>query len=227
MKKLFLLFLLLFTVFIPVFGVMGSEKQAKGEGMYIQPIDILETNDPFKIGKSLRLDIPDGMTIEKRNTIYQQLSDEEKVTFDKFYILDINKYKGNTDNSNADKIALINIFLRISNNKILDRIIEDSEAEINLALTSSGHITPVTIDKPYFDIIRNWSKKLTMYYLIIQSGIKNESTAEKEFLEIGKGVKEELKRLTEGKLKLALSNDSLVIKTPAKTCDWSKYEKLG
>jgi len=226
MKKLFL-FLLLFTVFIPVFGVAGNEKQAKGESMYIQPIDILEMAEPVKIAKTLRVDVPDTMKIEERNSIYEKLSNEEKTLFDKFYILDINRYKLNVNNSEANKIALVTIFFKTSENKILDRIIEDSEAEINLALTSSGYITPVSVEKPYFNIVRNWTKKLTMYYLILGSGIKNESTAEKEFLEIGKGVKQELEKLTQGKLKLALSNDSLVIKTPQKTCDWSKYEKLG
>ena len=42
----------------------------------------------------------------------------------------------------------------------------------------------IRLSKLAFSIIRGWAKKLTMYYLIIQSGIKNESTAEKEFLEI-------------------------------------------
>ena len=221
------LFFFLFTVFILVFSVFGSEKQRKGEGMYIEPVDVIETSDPVKIAKTLRVDIPDVMSIEKRNLVYAKLTDEEKITFDMFYILDVNKYKMNVNNPEVNKINLVSIFIRISESKILERTIEDSEAEINLALTSSGYETPVTPNKSYFSIIRGWAKKLTMYYLIIQSGIKNESTAEKEFLEIGKGVKEELKRLTEGKLKLTLSKDSFVIKTPKKTCDWNQYEKLG
>jgi len=196
--------------------------------MYCTAKDILEiSSDPVKIAKNLRVDVPDVMSIEDRNNFIAKIDDTKKTLFNKFYILDVNKYKLNNKNSDTDKISLVELFIEVSGKKSLEKHIQGAVNDIDVALSTGGYETPIESDSKNYSVVSDWAINLTLYRILINSGVKNESEADKQFIDYCKEIKTTLKLIAEGKYKLPYETDGeIVIKTTPKIFDKMAYDRI-